>query len=79
MPVGTAAQIADQMEECFDTFGADGFNIMPVTLPGTFDDFASQVVPELQNRGRFRAEYKGETLRDHLGLNKPKPRSRDKK
>jgi FMN-dependent oxidoreductase (nitrilotriacetate monooxygenase family) len=71
MPVGTAVQIADQMEECFDTFGADGFNIMPVTLPGTFDDFARLVVPELQNRGRFRADYEGPTLRDHLGLTKP--------
>lgn len=72
MPIGTASQIADQMEECFDTFGADGFNIMPVTLPGTFDDFADLVVPELQNRGRFRAEYEGSTLRDHLGLRTPK-------
>lgn len=74
MPVGTAAQIADQMEECFDSYGADGFNILPVTLPGTFDDFTRLVVPELQRRGRFRLEYEGSTLRDHLGLARPQLR-----
>jgi FMN-dependent oxidoreductase (nitrilotriacetate monooxygenase family) len=71
MPIGTAAAIADQMEECFDSYGCDGFNVMPVTLPGTFDDFTTHVVPELQRRGRFRSEYEGTTLRDHLGLKRP--------
>jgi FMN-dependent oxidoreductase (nitrilotriacetate monooxygenase family) len=71
MPIGTAAAIADQMEECFDSYGCDGFNVMPVTLPGTFDDFVTYIVPELQRRGRFRREYSGTTLRDHLGLKRP--------
>jgi alkanesulfonate monooxygenase SsuD/methylene tetrahydromethanopterin reductase-like flavin-dependent oxidoreductase (luciferase family) len=71
MPIGTASEIADQMEECFDSFGCDGFNIMPVTFPGTFEDFATHVVPELQRRGRFRRDYSGTTLRDHLGLERP--------
>jgi FMN-dependent oxidoreductase (nitrilotriacetate monooxygenase family) len=75
MPVGTAEQIANQMEECYDAYGADGFNIMPVTLPGTFEDFTRLVVPELQRRGRFRTEYRGSTLRDHLGLSRPPVRS----
>ena len=47
------------------------FNVMPLTLPGTFNDFAAFVVPELQRRGRFRIDYGGTTLRDHLGLSKP--------
>ena len=68
MPIGTAGQIVDQMEECFDSYGADGFNIMPLTFPSTFHDFVTFVVPELQRRGRFRIEYEGTTLRDHLGL-----------
>lgn len=29
------------------------------------------VVPILQARGRFRTEYSGSTLRDHLGLDRP--------
>jgi hypothetical protein len=51
-----------------DSYGADGFNIMPATLPGTFKDFAELVVPELQRRGRFRFDYEGTPLRDHLGV-----------
>jgi hypothetical protein len=31
----------------------------------------TEVVPELQRRGLFRAEYQGATLRDHFGLAKP--------
>ncbi|MNW70480.1 Nitrilotriacetate monooxygenase component A [compost metagenome] len=30
-----------------------------------------QVVPLLQERGSFRTEYTGTTLRDHLGLSRP--------
>jgi FMN-dependent oxidoreductase (nitrilotriacetate monooxygenase family) len=71
MPIGTAAEIADQMEECFDAYGCDGYNIMPVAFPGVFEDFCTQVVPELQRRGRFRKDYEGTTLRDHLGLKRP--------
>lgn len=71
MPVGTPAQIADQMEECFDNYGCDGFNVMPATFPGAFEDFTKLVVPELQKRGRFRLDYSGTTLREHLGLKRP--------
>ena len=35
--------------------------------------FVDQVVPLLQERGVFRADYTGSTLRDHLGLS-PLPR-----
>ncbi|CAN5409886.1 LLM class flavin-dependent oxidoreductase [soil metagenome] len=69
---GTAADIADRMEEWFTKEAADGFNVLPATLPGGFDDFTELVVPELQRRGLFRTEYSGNTLRDHLGLAKPK-------
>ena len=34
-----------------------------------------QVVPLLQERGSFRTEYAGTTLRDHLGLTRPAPRA----
>lgn len=69
--VGTASDIADQMEERFRAGAADGFNVLPATLPGGLDDFISLVVPELQRRGLFRTEYEGATLRDHLGLRHP--------
>ena len=72
--VGTPAGIADQMEEWLTSYGCDGFNIMFPYLPGGLDDFVDKVVPELQNRGIFRREYEGRTLRENLGLPRPKNR-----
>ncbi|MCB4768681.1 LLM class flavin-dependent oxidoreductase [Ancylobacter sp. Lp-2] len=72
--VGTPADIADQLEERFVNYGADGFNVMPPLLPGSLDDFIELVVPELRRRGLFRIEYEGTTLRDHLGLRRPENR-----
>ncbi|MGO4287966.1 nitrilotriacetate monooxygenase, partial [Bosea sp. TAB14] len=39
-----------------------------------FDDFVRLVVPVLQERGLFREDYSGVTLRDHLGLPVPENR-----
>jgi alkanesulfonate monooxygenase len=72
--IGTAADIVDQMQEWFDNRGVDGFLIQPSYLPGGLQDFIDLVIPELRERGLFRTEYNGMTLRDHLGL--PRPRSR---
>src|SRR5215813_5960148 len=72
--VGTATTIADQMEEWLVGRGSDGFNIMFPYLPGGLYDFVDQVVPELQTRGIFRKEYEGKTLRENLGLPRPKNR-----
>jgi alkanesulfonate monooxygenase len=72
--VGTPATIADQMEEWLTTEGSDGFNIMFPYLPAGLDDFVDKVVPELQKRGIFRREYEGRTLRENLGLPRPKNR-----
>lgn len=68
---GTARQVADHMEEWVDSGACDGFMISFAALPGTLVDFVEQVVPELQRRGRFRADYEGTTLREHLGLKRP--------
>jgi FMN-dependent oxidoreductase (nitrilotriacetate monooxygenase family) len=69
--IGTPAQIVDELEERFLKFGADGFNIMPPTVPGGLDDFITLVIPELRRRGLFRSEYEGRTLRENLGLKFP--------
>ena len=57
-----------------DEHGSDGFNIMFPYLPAGLDDFVDKVVPELQRRGMFRTEYEGTTLRENLGLPRPKNR-----
>lgn len=68
---GTPEQMADQLEEWFTQGAADGFNIMPPHLPGGLEDFVDHVVPILQERGLFRTEYSGRTLREHYGLSRP--------
>src|SRR6202167_6231009 len=72
--VGTPATIADQMEEWLTTEGSDGVHIMFPYLPAGLDDFVDKVVPELQKREIFRREYEGKTLRENLGLPRPKNR-----
>lgn len=66
--VGTASQVADQLEALFLTDACDGFVISPSHLPGAFEDFVDRVVPELQARQLFRHDYAGVTLRSHLAL-----------
>ena len=68
---GTPEQVADVIEEWFNNGAADGFNIMPALLPSGLDAFVEQVVPILRDRGLFRREYTGTTLRDHYGLPRP--------
>jgi FMN-dependent oxidoreductase (nitrilotriacetate monooxygenase family) len=68
---GTPRQIADYMEEWFETRAADGFILMFPTLPSSLDDFVRLVLPELRRRGIFREEYEGSTLRENLGLSVP--------
>jgi len=70
--VGTAASIADQMQEWLEQEACDGFNVMFPYLPGGLDDFVAKVIPELQRRGIFRRDYEGRTLRENLGLPRPK-------
>ncbi|SES34168.1 LLM class flavin-dependent oxidoreductase [Rhizobium sp. NFR03] len=68
---GTPVQIADFMEEWFETRAADGFILMFPTLPASLEDFTALVLPELRRRGLFREEYEGATLRENLGLSMP--------
>ena len=68
---GTPVQVADAIQEWFDGGAADGFNIMPPVLPSGLETFVDQVVPILQERGLFRTEYTGRTLREHYGLARP--------
>jgi alkanesulfonate monooxygenase len=72
--MGTAVEIADEMERWFLNHAVDGFLVQPPTLPGELDEFIALVIPELQNRGLFRTEYEGATLRENLGLQRPPSR-----
>ena len=71
MMIGTPARIVDAMQEWIEAGAADGYNVIPATLPGSIDDFVNLVVPELQRRDLFRRAYEGTTLRQNLGLREP--------
>jgi FMN-dependent oxidoreductase (nitrilotriacetate monooxygenase family) len=68
---GSAESIADTLQQWFENHAADGFNVMPPYFHEGFEDFVELVVPILQERGLFRSDYQGMTLRDHLGLPRP--------
>ncbi|MFH8369323.1 LLM class flavin-dependent oxidoreductase [Streptomyces sp. NPDC018031] len=70
---GTAADLAELLAHWQADTAADGFVLVPHLTPGGLDEFVDRVVPLLQERGAFRAEYEGPTLRHHLGLPAPRP------
>lgn len=69
--VGSPATVAAQINHLVQEDASDGFILVPHITPGGLDGFADTVVPLLQERGVFRTEYEGTTLRDHLGLARP--------
>ncbi|MFI1287967.1 NtaA/DmoA family FMN-dependent monooxygenase [Streptomyces sp. NPDC020792] len=71
--IGTPASVAALIDEHVQTDAADGFILVPHLTPGGLDEFVDRVVPLLQERGVFRTEYEGPTLRHHLGLRRPEP------
>jgi FMN-dependent oxidoreductase (nitrilotriacetate monooxygenase family) len=69
--IGSAATVAESINELVQADASDGFILVPHVTPSGLDPFVDRVVPLLQERGVFRTEYTGTTLRDHLGLAQP--------
>jgi FMN-dependent oxidoreductase (nitrilotriacetate monooxygenase family) len=70
---GSPATIAGQIETLVQADASDGFILVPHITPGGLDEFADTVVPLLQERGVFRSDYEGTTLREHLSLGPAPP------
>lgn len=64
--IGTPADVAAQIQEHAATSGLDGYMINPLVSPGSLNDFAELVVPELVERGLYSSEPKSGTLRSRL-------------
>ena len=62
---GSPEQIADKLEKIAQA-GADGFNLLYATTPGTFVDFIEGVVPILQKRGLMQTEYQPGPFRQKI-------------
>jgi FMN-dependent oxidoreductase (nitrilotriacetate monooxygenase family) len=69
--IGTPDQAADTIISWFEAGAADGFNIMAPALPSQLEAFIEHVLPILRDKGLFREEYRGTSLRDHYGLAVP--------
>lgn len=69
--LGSYEEIADEMQEWFESGACDGFNLQFPLMPSDLNLFAKHVVPILQERGLFRTEYRETTLRDRFGLSRP--------
>jgi FMN-dependent oxidoreductase (nitrilotriacetate monooxygenase family) len=66
---GTAAQIADYLEEMFEATGSRGGFMLTHSQCGPrvlLQNIVDLLVPEVQRRGRFRTAYAGRTLRENL-------------
>lgn len=68
MMVGTAKSVADQMQELFESRACDGFVVAQMVVPSSLEQFCRSVVPELQNRGIFRKQYRSRMLRENVLL-----------
>jgi FMN-dependent oxidoreductase (nitrilotriacetate monooxygenase family) len=71
--VGTPAGLADKFAHFVRHGAVDGFNVSPYIVPHGLDDIVGLLVPALQERGIYPAEYRGTTLREHLGLRPARP------
>jgi FMN-dependent oxidoreductase (nitrilotriacetate monooxygenase family) len=66
--VGSPLTVAEAIDDLVQSDAADGFILVPHISPDGLGEFTAKVVPLLQQKGVFRTEYTGTTLREHLGL-----------
>lgn len=66
VPIGTAQEVADIMEEWIDIADLDGFNVGYVLTPGSFEDLVHLLVPELRERGRYAPRGESGTMRERI-------------
>jgi FMN-dependent oxidoreductase (nitrilotriacetate monooxygenase family) len=70
--IGSPDTVATSINRFVQEDASDGFILVPHVTPNGLEPFVDTVVPLLQERGVFRRDYEGSTLREHLGL-APRP------
>lgn len=66
VPVGTAEEVADELERWVDIADLDGFNVGYITTPGTFEEVVELLIPELRRRGRYAPRGESGTMRERI-------------
>jgi alkanesulfonate monooxygenase SsuD/methylene tetrahydromethanopterin reductase-like flavin-dependent oxidoreductase (luciferase family) len=64
--VGSGEEVAEYLIDLLDQTDIDGFNLTRTVAPESHHDFIRLVIPELQQRGRYKTEYKTGSLRNKL-------------
>ncbi|MNN36090.1 Dimethyl-sulfide monooxygenase [compost metagenome] len=64
--VGAPEDVAEQLIAWVDETGLDGFNLTRTVTPESYEAFIELVVPQLQQRGRYKTAYGEGTLREKL-------------
>lgn len=72
--VGSYETVATKMEDWFNNKACDGFIFQPPYLPGGLEDICEYLIPILQHKGLAKKIYTGTSLRENLGLQRPKSR-----
>ncbi|MEY9973453.1 FMN-dependent oxidoreductase (nitrilotriacetate monooxygenase family) [Lysinibacillus sp. RC46] len=67
--VGTVEDVLNDIIERFEAGAIDGFIAIPGGSEKSLKLFFEKLMPQLVERGLFRSEYTGVTLREHLGIN----------
>ncbi|MFD2249404.1 FMN-dependent oxidoreductase (nitrilotriacetate monooxygenase family) [Pseudochelatococcus lubricantis] len=66
--LGTPEDVADQLIDLWQDGTVDGYTVQPLVAPDDISLFVDKVIPVLQDRGVFRREYAGDTVRERYGL-----------
>lgn len=69
--LGGPDTIADAMDEWYRDGACDGFVFSVPVIPSGLARFVDLVVPKLQERGIFKTQYTGKTLRENIGSKRP--------
>ncbi|KOY16582.1 NtaA/DmoA family FMN-dependent monooxygenase [Paenibacillus xylanivorans] len=64
--VGTVETVMNDIIERVEAGAIDGFIALPGGSEKSMEIFFEKLIPKLVERGLFRSEYMGQTLRDHL-------------
>ena len=56
----------EKLIQFLDETGVDGFNLTRTVAPESHQDFIRLVIPELQQRGRYKTAYEDGSLRHKL-------------
>jgi FMN-dependent oxidoreductase (nitrilotriacetate monooxygenase family) len=74
--LGTPEDVADDIIDLWADATVDGYTLQPPRAPDDIEEFVEKVIPILQDRGVYRREYEGKTVRDRYGLPYPQDPAR---